>query len=280
MMEPRNFTLLGRRKNMSRHKFAACLIVGCTAIVPLAARAQQFGAADALYSNGVEAYFRGCSAEAESLFSSLMSVDPNDPRAFYFRALSLMRQGREDEARSDMEIGAQIEARSPNRFDIGKMLERVQGPTRLLLEQYRTRARASASMNPPRGAVRSPDAAVLRERRVVPLDEFSRPGEPQSVAAPEPTTPPPTFAPPADAQPKPTTEWNAPPATDAGNPFGDDSAAGAATKSQPKTAQPKTPPAKTAAPEPPPAKAPLPPAPKPAAPAPKASDKDSVDPFQ
>jgi hypothetical protein len=266
---------------MSRHKFAACLIVGCTSIVPLAARAQQFGAADTLYSNGVEAYFRGCSAEAESLFSSLMSVDPNDPRAFYFRALSLMRQGRADEARSDMEIGAQVEARSPHRFDIGKMLERIQGPTRLMLEQYRSRARASASMNPPRGAVRSPDAPVLRERRIVPLDEFSRPGEPQSVAAPEPTTPPITFAPPADAQPKqPISESTTAPAADAGNPFGDEPAAGAAPKSQPKTAQPKTPPAKTAAPEPPPAKAPLPPPPKPATPAPKASDKDSADPFQ
>jgi hypothetical protein len=271
---------------MSRHKFAACLIVACTVTVPLAARAQQFGAADTLYSNGVEAYFRGCSTEAESLFSSLMSVDPNDPRAFYFRALSLMRQGREDEARSDMELGAQIEARSPYRYDIGKMLERVQGPTRLLLEQYRSRARASASMNPPRGAVRSPDAAILRERRIVPLDEFSRPGEPQSVVAPEPVEPPTTFAPPAVVPVKPANESNAAPAADAGNPFGDDSAAGAAPKSQSKTKPPRTRPAKDAAPEPPlakaPAKAPIPPQSKPVAPAaePKASDKDAADPFQ
>ena len=169
------FTLPGRRTIMSRHKFAACLILGCTAVFPLAARAQQFGAADALYSSGVEAYFRGCSAEAESSFSNLMTVDPNDPRAHYFRALSLMRQGREHEARSDMEIGAQLEARAPNRFDIGKTLERVQGPSRLLLEQYRSRARVAASMNPPRGAVRAPDTVVLREQRVVPLDEFPRP---------------------------------------------------------------------------------------------------------
>src|SRR4029079_3725986 len=117
------FTPPGRRTIMSRYIFAACLVVGCNSIFPLTARAQQFGAADALYSSGVEAYFRGCSAEAESSFSSLMSVDPNDPRAHYFRALSLMRQGREDEARSDMEIGAQLEARSPYRFDIGKTLE-------------------------------------------------------------------------------------------------------------------------------------------------------------
>ena len=270
---------------MSRHNFAACLIAGCTAIAPLSARAQQFGAADTLYSSGVEAYFRGCSAEAESSFSSLMGVDPNDPRAYYFRALSLMRQGREDEARSDMQVGAQIEARSPHRFDIGKTLERVQGPTRLLLEQYRSRARAAASMTPPRGAVRSPDAAVLREQRIVPLDEFSRPGEPQSVAPPQaaPAQPPQTFAPPAAAPPKapPASEWNTAPAG-AENPFGDDSAAGAAAKSQPKAAQPKVPPAKAGAVEPPPAKPVLPPAPKPAvpAPAPKPSAQDAENPFQ
>ena len=252
---------------MSRHNFAACLIVGCTAAIPLPARAQTFATADTLYSNGVEAYFRGCSSEAESSFSTLMSVDPNDPRAFYFRALSLMRQGREDEARSDMEIGAQIEARNPHRFDIGKTLQRVQGPTRLLLEQYRSRARATASMNPPLGPVRSPDTAVLRERRFIPLDEFSRNGEPHSIAAPEP--PPETVMPRAAAPPIPANDSNAATAG-AGNPFGDDPAAGAA---------PKPAPAKAAVPNSPPAKAPLPPAPKPAAPAPKPAADDTENPF-
>src|SRR5215210_1646110 len=101
--------LRGRRTTMSRHNFAACLIVGCTVFIPFAARAQQFAAADALYTTGVEAYFRGRPADAESSFSRLMSVDRNDPRAYYFRALSLIAQGRDNEARSDMETGAQIE---------------------------------------------------------------------------------------------------------------------------------------------------------------------------
>src|SRR5262249_46854738 len=156
----------------------AWLIAALILSFPLAAYAQEFGSASTLYDSGVEAYFRGCSPEAESYFTSLMGLDGNDPRAFYFRALTLMRQGREDEASSDMEIGAEIEARFPHRFDIGKMLERVQGPSRLLLEQYRSRARANASMTPPVGAMRSPDTGVLRERRIVPLDEFARPGEP------------------------------------------------------------------------------------------------------
>ena len=120
---------------MSRFAHAVCLIFGCTTFLPLAARAHEFGSTESLYSDGVQAYFGGRCGEAESLFSSVAGMDPNDPRAFYFRALSLMRQGREDEARSDMEIGAQIEARFPTRFDIGKTLERVQGSNRLLLEQ-------------------------------------------------------------------------------------------------------------------------------------------------
>jgi hypothetical protein len=260
---------------MSRHSFAVCLIVGCTVVVPLAARAQQFGAADNLYSTGVQTYFGGRPAEAEASFSSLLQVDPKDPRAYYFRALSRMQQGRETEARSDMEAGAQMEARSPNRFDIGKTLERVQGPMRLRLEQYRSRARTAASMNPSLGPVRAPDAAVLRERRIVPLNEFSGSGEPHSVVAPEP--PPQSITVPAAIPPLPADDLNAAPA--AGNPFGDDAAAGPAPKLPPKAAQPKTPPAKAATPKSPPAKSPTPPAPKPAAPAPKASNDDSANPF-
>jgi hypothetical protein len=240
---------------MSRSTFVAGLILGCTSLVPVTAHAQQFGAPETLYSDAVQAYFRGCSAEAEALFSSLAGVDPNDPRAFYFRALSLMAQGREDEARSDMEIGAQIEARFPTRFDIGKTLERVQGRDRLLLERYRSQARQAALANPPLGAVRSPDTGVLRERRIVPLDEFSREGVPQSFIAPQ--APPQNLAPPARATNPPTAVPTAgPSASPPANPFNDDTAT-PDSKSQPKTPSTKL------APKTPPAAAPVPPAPKP-----------------
>jgi hypothetical protein len=251
---------------MSRSAFAVCLILGCISISPVAAYAQESGTAETLYADGVQAYFRGCSAEAESLFSRLAGIDSNDPRAFYFRALSLMRQGRVDEARSDMEIGAQIEARVPARFDIGKTLERIQGPNRLLLEQYRSRAHRVAMANPPIGPVRAPDATVLRERRIVPLDEFSRQGEPQSFIAPQ--APPETFAPAARA---PTTPAVSPPAASPQapiNPFGDDTPT-------PKT-PPKAPPTK-ASPKTPPAASPIPPQPTP--PPPKPTDDNKENPF-
>jgi hypothetical protein len=251
---------------MSRSTFAACLILGCVSFGALIVRAQEFGTAETFYANGVQAYFRGCSAEAESLFSSLAGVDPDDPRALYFRALSLMQQGREDEACSDMEIGSQIEARFPTRFDIGKTLERVQGRNRLLLEQYRSRARQTALANPPLGPVRSADTAVLRERRVVPLDEFSREGEPQSIVAPQ--APPETFVPRTRVTAPPSAAPALPPAASPPtNPFGDDTTGpGAKTRpnAPPTKAVPKTPPA---------------PAPRPTPPAPKSPDDGKENPF-
>jgi hypothetical protein len=265
---------------MNRHNYLACVIFGCIAVTSFIASAQEFGAADTLYSSGVQAYFGGRPAEAEASLSSLLRVDPNDPRAFYFRALSLMQQGREDEARSDMEIGAQMEARSPNRFDIGKTLERVQGSTRLVLEQYRSQARVTAGMNPPRAPVRAPDAAVLRERRVVPLEAFSREGIPQSFVVP--LTVPAKTAPVA-APPKAADNGKAAPPGPA-NPFADDPAEVAPSKASPKTAlpkaaPPKVPPAKAAAPVPPQVEAPIPATPKPPAAAPKAAGDDPGNPF-
>src|SRR4051794_35541517 len=255
---------------MNRHnyQFAIRLIIGCTAVFPLLAGAQEFGAAAALYNAGVDAYFRGRLAEAESSFSKLIRIDPNDPRAFYFRALTLSQQGRSNEARADMQLGAQIEARLPNRFDIGKTLERVQGPTRLELEQYRSRARQSVAMNPPRGPVRSPDAAVLREHRIVPLDEFSRSGQPQSIVAPEPLPEVLKQSIPATAQPVQKIDGAS--AADA-DPFKKEDA-GPTPKPQPKT-PPKTTPDKT------PTKAALPKAPKPTPPAPKPAEGEQGDPF-
>jgi hypothetical protein len=242
---------------MSPYKFAASLLVACIAIVPLTAQAQSSEVAGQFYSTGVDAYFRGSSAEAESSLSNVIRVDPKDARAYYFRALTRMQQGRDDEARSDMQTGAQVEARYPYRFDIGKTLERVQGQTRLMLEQYRSRARATAAMNPPVGPVRAPDTAVLRERRIVPLEEFSHPGQPNTIAAPE------IIAPPAAPAKKPA-ENSGPAEAAQINPFNDEPA----PKTQSKVSPSKAPAAKT----PPPGKATTPAAPKQTPPTSKSSD--------
>ncbi len=98
---------------MSRHKFAAGLIVAWISTAPLTVRAQGIDLAETLYSAGVQAYFDGNSAQADAYLSRSIAVDPHDPRAYYFRALSRLREGRQDEARADMQTGANLEARAP-----------------------------------------------------------------------------------------------------------------------------------------------------------------------
>ncbi|HVT26804.1 MAG TPA: hypothetical protein VHE81_02190 [Lacipirellulaceae bacterium] len=214
-------------------------------------RGQNIEHAETIYSAGVQAYFDGNLSGADAYLSRYLALDPNDPRAYYFRAICRFNQGRGDEARTDMQVGADIEAHSPNRFDIGKALERVQGSARLLLERYRTSARLKSALSPPPKPVSAPDSAVLRERRIVPLDEFSRSSQPRSFPAPEP--PAPTESSPARPGYEPSSALSNPAAA-ASNPFGDDAAvktSPSASKKAPLPPPPKAPAAKTPLPPPP-----------------------------
>jgi hypothetical protein len=242
------------------------LIVGSVAAAPLAAGAQDADLAGRLYAEGVQAYFAGRSAEADAYLSRAIAANRNDPRPHYFRALGRLRQGRQAEARADMQAGAELEARLPYRFDIGKTLQRVQGPARLALERYRDSARVKAGMTPPAGPLKLPDAAVLRERRVVPLDEFAQPGVPRAFAVPDTAPIATTPAAPPAAQP-PASPAATPPA--APSPFDDEAAA----KPSADASATKAPPAdKPAAAPPSSAPAPIPPQPAPPAKQPDGED--------
>src|SRR5262245_30987500 len=95
------------------------------------ATAQSPRPSNASYSRGVDAYYAGRVAESEMLLGQAGAETPDDPRPHYFRALSLLRSGRGDEARAEMMIGSQLEAQHPGRYPVGKSLERVQGSDRL-----------------------------------------------------------------------------------------------------------------------------------------------------
>ncbi len=250
-----------------------------------------------LYDRGVNAYFAGRSSEAEAALSEAIQWNPQDPRAYYFRALTLLRQGRSDEARGDMLTGAMLEAQSPRHFAIGAALERVQGSERLMLERYRRDARRDAVVQatatiptapvaaPATFVQPEPDAAVLRQHRVVPLEELLRPEGPHAVAVEAPTTatpvppqkapeksPPPTTFAPRTTSPLPTPPSAAPPATPpppvAGNPFEDDT-----SKQQPAAAP--APPSATPATPPQPAPSQSAPAAKPSATPPAPAPEDN-----
>ncbi len=188
--------------NFARY-LGVVLAVGCAAMVPTSLNAQEPSDLSRLYGQGVNAYFAGRSSEAEAHLSQALAIDGEDPRLYYFRALSLLRMGRLEEARGDMMVGANIEVQRPQRFAVGRALERVQGSNRLMLEQYRRQARSQAAavsaqttpatattqlQLPPRRQPQQAsfnDQAALRQRIVVPLDRLLGPGAPQPLSADE-----------------------------------------------------------------------------------------------
>ena len=91
-----------------------------------------------LYERGVNAFFDGRAHEADTLLSEAIQWNSNDPRAYYFRAFSLLREGRLAEAQGDMLVGATLEVQSPQSHAVGSALERIQGCDRLMLEQFRS----------------------------------------------------------------------------------------------------------------------------------------------
>ena len=210
---------------MSKTSFFLTLIVSLPVAVVTASSAEAQVREDAsrLYGQGVHAYFAGNSSQAEACLSSALELNTDDPRYYYFRGLALLRMGRGEEARGDMILAAQLEARHPGRFAVGAALERVQGADRLLLERFRSEARRDAGVAPdqpasvhiPTPATTDRDGEVLRRKLMIPLDQFLLPSGPQPVVDNKMPADPPqrTFAPAA----KPTA-----PAAASENPFNDD----------------------------------------------------------
>jgi hypothetical protein len=194
------------------------------------AQAQNSSELTATYGRGVHAYFANQIDLAEQFLSQVIEAGSTDPRVFYFRAMTRMRSGRRDEAEIDMRVGAAFEARDPgNSLAIGKALERVQGPARLLLERIRQQARMDRLQQRQKQTrdryeqlrLREPD--VLRREMPVPLEDLVEPsvklpgrmGEKPTPEAPMPVVEPSGVkSDPAPAKPVPPSE----PAVD--DPFG------------------------------------------------------------
>ena len=97
------------------------------------------------YGNGVHAYFSGDYLKAHRVVDAAIDAGSHDPRCYYFRGLAYLNLGRPQDAESDFQQGAKLETGDLNRtYNVAKSLERVQGPARLELEQYRAAARMAA----------------------------------------------------------------------------------------------------------------------------------------
>jgi len=95
----------------------------------------------AAYGDGVHAFFAGDFDRAYEDLSQAIEAGTTDPRAYYFRGLAALRQGRRDEAEADFTEGATRESSGLGAWPVARSLERIQGPDRLRLERHRTRAR-------------------------------------------------------------------------------------------------------------------------------------------
>ena len=83
------------------------------------------------YGMGVHAYFSQNFQEAYDDLSSAISAGSRDPRCYYFRGLSYLRLGREEDAQIDFQRGAELETRDVNKFyNVPAALERIQGADR------------------------------------------------------------------------------------------------------------------------------------------------------
>ena len=98
-----------------------------------------------IYGNGVHAFNQGDYVSAYNALTSAIKGGTHDPRAYYFRGLAFLRLGREQEAVSDFEKGAELEVGdSANAFPVNRSLERIQGQPRQVLEYYRMTVHAAA----------------------------------------------------------------------------------------------------------------------------------------
>ncbi|HZZ28021.1 MAG TPA: hypothetical protein VFE46_08460 [Pirellulales bacterium] len=98
-----------------------------------------------LYGGGVHAYNEGDYLGAYDSLSSAIKGGTNDPRAYYFRGLTYLKLGRAQEAQADFQAGAEMEVGdSAEVYPVNRSLERIQGRSRQMLEQYRTNVHAAA----------------------------------------------------------------------------------------------------------------------------------------
>ena len=143
-----------------------------------------------LYGQGVHAYYSGDSLKAYDLLSKSIDGGIKDPRAYYFRGLTAVSSGRENEAEADYRAGAELEAKGTFGPAVGQALSRIQGSHRMAIESMRQQAQlefqatASARSKARYQDIDSAGGNVLRERPV-PGPPIAQPGRrPAPPAAP------------------------------------------------------------------------------------------------
>jgi len=127
----------------NRNVSFVCVALSMACVWPSSAGAQD-RVLDELYGIGVHAYFRGNHQRSTEALTRAIDEGSTDPRCFYFRGLASMRMGHDYAAYNDFEMGANFEASRSALYTVGRSLERIQGPARMVLESYRREGRIRA----------------------------------------------------------------------------------------------------------------------------------------
>lgn len=94
--------------------------------------------ADKFFSDGVRNFYAGRYADAEKALTKAVAINNDDARYYYLLGLSLHQVGKSQEATTAFERGGELEALGrPNGKQIDSILERIQGPLRLMVNNYR-----------------------------------------------------------------------------------------------------------------------------------------------
>jgi len=158
---------------------AGGLILLCT--VPLAA---QDAVLSQMYGSGVHAFFSRDYGRAYEHLTAAIDAGTVDPRCYYFRGLTFLQLGREEEAKLDFDQAAQREAEDINKFyNVSRALERIQGSTRLLVEQYRVKARMEAMQREAGRRKERYGKIRAEEKRVLDVQAEAAPATPPDVPA-------------------------------------------------------------------------------------------------
>jgi tetratricopeptide (TPR) repeat protein len=102
----------------------------------LAQAPRDYSVAGNWLGHGMNDYFDGRYSSAIQNLDRAIALDGNNAVAFYYRGLARLASGDEQGARMDFEKASALEHVWGG--DVGRALERVQGPVRQLLESYRS----------------------------------------------------------------------------------------------------------------------------------------------
>ncbi len=120
---------------MSRFPSLGCYLLTVGVLVGSAAAQDRI--LSEMYGEGVSTYYQGDAHQADTELSNAINQGFEDPRAYYFRGINKLQQGRTNQAETDIRTGAMLEVDGTGTYNIGLALQRVQGPHRIEFERIR-----------------------------------------------------------------------------------------------------------------------------------------------